>query len=339
MKTDITYSMIEIFHFVRRFRSPRPRSRLLALTPRRALREMRRSALRDRNDESGVDAIARIKAIAAGKISRSAFLDDSDVECSPSAHPLGTAENKENAERMSDSDEDYSPAQPVRRKKNRLVRKSQLETEEAEEAESSSPSPLPKARPRRAVFIDSDSDSEAEEVAKTDDARTDDEDAGDDALVDAMRGLEVKKPSVAPPAPPAPFAPRPAPSRRSPRRRDRRRRERHPSRRPGRRSRGAPRRRRRGDDAIEPPSFERVSERRSLGFRTGQCAFPRVTLNPLEPSGGPRPMRLKGREGGPRSSSPARWRPACTTTSATACAGCGTCSCRAAAGSSRTTWA
>ena len=112
---------------------PRPRSRLLALTPRRALREMRRSALRDRNDESGVDAIARIKAIAAGKISRSAFLDDSDVECSPSAHPLGTAENKENAERMSDSDEDCSPAQPVRRKKNRLVRKSQLETEEAEE--------------------------------------------------------------------------------------------------------------------------------------------------------------------------------------------------------------
>ena len=48
---------------------------------------MRRSALRDRNDESGVDAIARIKAIAAGKISRSAFLDDSDVECSP----LGTS--------------------------------------------------------------------------------------------------------------------------------------------------------------------------------------------------------------------------------------------------------
>ena len=243
MKTDITYSMIEIFHFVRRFRSPRPRSRLLALTPRRALREMRRSALRDRNDESGVDAIARIKAIAAGKISRSAFLDDSDVECSPSAHPLGTAENKENAERMSDSDEDYSPAQPVRRKKNRLVRKSQLETEEAEEAESSSPSPLPKARPRRAVFIDSDSDSEAEEVAKTDDARTDDEDAGDDALVDAMRGLEVKKPSVAPQAPPAP-APRPAPSRRSPRRRDRRSAS---AIRPGarRRSRGAPRRRRR----------------------------------------------------------------------------------------------
>ena len=211
MKTDITYSMIEIFHFVRRFRSPRPRSRLLALTPRRALREMRRSALRDRNDESGVDAIARNQANAAGKISRSAFLDDSDVECSPSAHQLGTAENKENAERMSDSDEDYSPAQPVRRQKNRLVRKSQLETEEAEEAESSSPSPLPKARPRRAVFIDSDSDSEAEEVAKTDDARTDDEDAGDDALVDAMRGLEVKKPSVAPQAPPAPFAPRPAP--------------------------------------------------------------------------------------------------------------------------------
>ena len=169
---------------------------------------MRRSALRDRNDESGVDAIARIKAIAAGKISRSAFLDDSDVECSPSAHPLGTAENKENAERMSDSDEDCSPAQPVRRKKNRLVRKSQLETEEAEEAESPSPTPLPKARPRRAVFIDSDSDSEAEEVAKTDD-EDDDEDAGDDALVDAMRGLEVKKPSVAPQAAPAPFAPRP----------------------------------------------------------------------------------------------------------------------------------
>ena len=188
---------------------------------------------------------------------------------------------------MSDSDEDYSPAQPVRRKKNRLVRKSQLETEEAEEAESSSPSPLPKARPRRAVFIDSDSDSEAEEVAKTDDARTDDEDAGDDALVDAMRGLEVKKPSVAPPAPPAPFAPRPA------------LRAGRPGDetaagasaiRPGARA-AAPRARRdagdAGDDAIEPPSFERVPERRSLGFRTGQCAFPRVTPKPAGTVGRP----------------------------------------------------
>jgi len=258
---------------------------------------MRRSALRDRNDESGVDAIARIKAIAAGKISRSAFLDDSDVECSPSAHPLGTAENKENAERMSDSDEDCSPAQPVRRKKNRLVRKSQLETEEAEEAESPSPTPLPKARPRRAVFIDSDSDSEAEEVAKTDD-EDDDEDAGDDALVDAMRGLEVKKPSIAPQAAPAPFAPRPAsfapvaPATRPPQ-----------ARAPSVPAPGPPLPRRAATPAT--PATTKSNPRASSASPSGAPLASSVLshaspLNPLDPSGGPRPMRLKGREGGPR---------------------------------------
>jgi superfamily II DNA or RNA helicase len=258
---------------------------------------MRRSALRDRNDESGVDAIARIKAIAAGKISRSAFLDDSDVECSPSAHPLGTAENKENAERMSDSDEDCSPAQPVRRKKNRLVRKSQLETEDAEEAESPSPTPLPKARPRRAVFIDSDSDSEAEEVAKTDD-EDDDEDAGDDALVDAMRGLEVKKPSVAPQAAPAPFAPRPAPfapvapATRPPQ-----------ARAPSVPAPGPPLPRRAATPAT--PARAKSNPRASSASPSGAPLASSVLshaspLNPLDPSGGPRPMRLKGREGGPR---------------------------------------
>ena len=246
---------------------------------------MRRSALRDRNDESGVDAIARIKAIAAGKTSRSAFLDDSDVECSPSAHPVGGAENKENAERMSDSDEDYSPAQPVRRKKNRLVRKSQLEAEEAEAAESLSPSPLPKARPRRAVIIDSDSDSEAEDVAKTDD-----EDAGDDALVDAMRGLEVKKSDVAPQPAPAPFAPRPtpfapvAPATRPP-----------PAKAP---SVPAPAPK---PSTPKPAKSKPATPASSRGVPCVPSGSSRASVrDDPDPSGGPRPMRLKGREGGPR---------------------------------------
>jgi hypothetical protein len=75
--------------------------------------EMRRSALRDRNEESGTEAIARIKAIAAGKTSRSAFLDDSDVESSPLSSVTGRAENKENDDEMSSDDE--SPVQPERR--------------------------------------------------------------------------------------------------------------------------------------------------------------------------------------------------------------------------------
>ena len=268
-----------------------------ALTPRRALREMKRSALKDRNDESGVEAIARIRAIAAGKASRSAFLDDSDVECSPSAQPVGGAENKENAERMSDSDEDYSPARPVRRKKNRLVRKSQLEAEEANGAKSSSPSPLPEARPRRAIFIDSDSDSEAEAVAKTDDE--DDEDAGGDALVHAMRGLEVKTPSIAPQVPSAPFVPV-APASRPP-----------PANAPSVPAPGPPRARRDAEPATtkstsattksKPATNASPSGARSVSSSVSSSVPPASGRDDrLEPPGGPRPMRLKGREGGPR---------------------------------------
>ena len=258
---------------------------------------MKRSALKDRNDESGVEAIAHIRAIAAGKASRSAFLDDSDVECSPSAQPVGGAENKENAERMSDSDEDYSPARPVRRKKNRLVRKSQLEAEEANGAKSSSPSPLPEARPRRAIFIDSDSDSEAEAVAKTDDE--DDEDAGGDALVHAMRGLEVKTPSIAPQVPSAPFVPV-APASRPP-----------PANAPSVPAPGPPRARRDAEPATtkstsattksKPATNASPSGARSVSSSVSSSVPPASGRDDrLEPPGGPRPMRLKGREGGPR---------------------------------------
>ena len=197
---------------------------------------MRRTALTDRNAESTdvASAFARIKAIREGASSQSAFLD-SDFEASPTvprrvASSLGTSADKENADAMSDSDED-SLAAPVRKKKSRLVRKSQLEVKDSDEDEAS-PEPLARPRPRaRAVLID-DSESETEVDSSADDA-------GSDDLASMMSGLGVSSGASAatsnPVAPPksVPFAPvipaalapperrrlLPEPSRRAPRRR------------------------------------------------------------------------------------------------------------------------
>ena len=177
-------------------------------TPRRAT--MRRTALTDRNAESTdvASAFARIKAIREGASSQSAFLD-SDFEASPTvprrvASSLGTSADKENADAMSDSDED-SLAAPVRKKKSRLVRKSQLEVKDSDEDEAS-PEPLARPRPRaRAVLID-DSESETEVDSSADDA-------GSDDLASMMSGLGVSSGASAatsnPVAPPksVPFAP------------------------------------------------------------------------------------------------------------------------------------
>ena len=96
---------------------------------------MRRAALAERNAETAATALERIKAIRSGVSSQSAFLDGSDVlsPCQRIDAPVGTVE-KENERGGGMSSDDDSPAHPVRRKKNRLVRKSQLEVESEEDA-------------------------------------------------------------------------------------------------------------------------------------------------------------------------------------------------------------
>ena len=276
--------------------------------------EMRRSALRDRNEQSGTEAIARIKAIAAGKTSRSAFLDDLDVESSPLSSVTGRAENKENDDEMSSDDE--SPVQPVRRTKNRLVRKSQLE-EEQETTESPSPSSLPKPRGRqRAVFISDSSDEESSDVAPTED---DDEDyAGDanSALVSAMTGLGVAgghattTATVAPTQPAkkvplktqkaAPFAPRlpstpPAPTATAQDCRPRSVPAPTPTPTPPRP---------RPAHVSKPPSAYRPAARmpvRTTPTRTAPSPMDALSVSFASPAGAPKPMRLKGlASGGPR---------------------------------------
>ena len=268
---------------------------------------MRRTALTDRNAESTdvASAFARIKAIREGASSQSAFLD-SDSEASPTVprrvatSSLGTADDKENADAMSDSDED-SPAAPVRKKKNRLVRKSQLEVKESDEDEAS-PAPLARPRPRaRAVLID-DSESETEDDSSADDA-------GGDDLANMMSGLGVSSgapaaasnpaapPKPAPFAPVIPAAPR-APPREAP----------APTRAPATRApaaaapvRAAPSATTKPRAAPKKPSAPSASApppRTPTRAPASSSAAPAPSTPGAAP--GPRPMRLKGREGGPR---------------------------------------
>jgi SNF2 family DNA or RNA helicase len=265
---------------------------------------MRRTALTDRNAESTdvASAFARIKAIREGASSQSAFLD-SDSEASPTvprrvASSLGTIDGKENA--MSDGDED-SPAAPVRKKKNRLVRKSQLEVKESDEDEAS-PGPLARPRPRaRAVLID-DSESETEDDSSADDA-------GGDDLANMMSGLGVSSgaraaasnpaapPKPAPFAPIIPAAPR-APPREAP----------APARAPATRApaaaapvRAAPSATTKPRAAPKKPSAPSTSAplpKTPTRAPSSSSAAPAPSTPGAAP--GPRPMRLKGREGGPR---------------------------------------
>ena len=268
---------------------------------------MRRTALTDRNAESTdvASAFARIKAIREGASSQSAFLD-SDSEASPTVprrvatSSLGTADDKENADAMSDSDED-SPAAPVRKKKNRLVRKSQLEVKESDEDEAS-PAPLARPRPRaRAVLID-DSESETEDDSSADDA-------GGDDLANMMSGLGVSSgapaaasnpaapPKPAPFAPVIPAAPR-APPREAP----------APTRAPATRApaeaapvRAAPSattKPRAAPKKLSAPSASAPPPRTPTRAPASSSAAPAPSTPGAAP--GPRPMRLKGREGGPR---------------------------------------
>tara|TARA_B110000977_G_scaffold142414_1_gene180680 strand:- start:17820 stop:20432 length:2613 start_codon:yes stop_codon:yes gene_type:complete len=252
---------------------------------------MRRSALRDRNDESegSIEAIARIKAIAAGKTSRSAFLDDSDAESSPSTRHPERAEKKENSTLEMSSDDD-SPVQPVRRKKTRLVCKSELEKQTPEPE---SPSPAPKPRSRQRAVFNEDSDSESEDVAPMDADYAGD----DDALVNAMSGLgvnggatKVAAPTQAAPTQAVHFAPRPAPFAPV-----------VPSTWPNTQTVNAP-----APTATPPrprpnvakPVTKPVTKPASTPVRSAPS--PGVHESFASPAGGPKPMRLKGREGGPR---------------------------------------
>ena len=267
---------------------------------------MRRTALTDRNAESTdvASAFARIKAIREGASSQSAFLD-SDSEASPTvprrvASSLGTSADKENADAMSDSDED-SLAAPVRKKKSRLVRKSQLEVKDSDEDEAS-PEPLARPRPRaRAVLID-DSESETEVDSSADDA-------GSDDLANMMSGLGVSSGAsadtsnpVAPPksvpfAPVIPAAPR-APPREAP----------APARAlatrapapaaPVRAALSAPTKPRAAPKKPSAPSTSAPTPKTPTRAPAASSAAPAPSTPGA--ASGPRPMRLKGREGGPR---------------------------------------
>ena len=267
---------------------------------------MRRTALTDRNAESTdvASAFARIKAIREGASSQSAFLD-SDFEASPTvprrvASSLGTSADKENADAMSDSDED-SLAAPVRKKKSRLVRKSQLEVKDSDEDEAS-PEPLARPRPRaRAVLID-DSESETEVDSSADDA-------GSDDLANMMSGLGVSSGAsaatsnpVAPPksvpfAPVIPAAPR-APPREAP----------APARAlatrapapaaPVRAALSAPTEPRAAPKKPSAPSTSAPTPKTPTRAPAASSAAPAPSTPGA--ASGPRPMRLKGREGGPR---------------------------------------
>ena len=266
---------------------------------------MRRTALTDRNAESTdvASAFARIKAIREGASSQSAFLD-SDFEASPTvprrvASSLGTSADKENADAMSDSDED-SLAAPVRKKKSRLVRKSQLEVKDSDEDEAS-PEPLARPRPRaRAVLID-DSESETEVDSSADDA-------GSDDLASMMSGLGVSSGASAatsnPVAPPksVPFAPvipaalappreAPAPARalatRAP----------APAA-PVRAALSAPTKPRAAPRKPSAPSTSAPTPKTPTRAPAASSAAPAPSTPGA--ASGPRPMRLKGREGGPR---------------------------------------